>query len=500
MSASPDSRGLKKKKNRHSGSWAATDFWYSKDPQAQALKNVIQKLRLQSLSTSASNTPPSEPEPDSESDTQMSLSVSAAGIPDFTCVLTDELLLKVFSKLPRRQVISNSLVCKRWERLSGKLVTKIRILEWDFLESGRATYRFPNLIDVDMVQCCVKASRNSSIVFNSKWVSVHLGSSRVLGTGFLRKDDILDSAMIDKGVRILAEGCRNLGKIVVINVSEEGLNCLGEECEMLQEIELHCCDDLSLKGVSGIKNLQILRLIGCVDGIYETVISDIGLTILAQACRRLVKLELVGCEGSYDGIKAIGQCCQMLEELSFCDHRMDGGWLAALSYCSNLKTLKLQSCKVIDASPGPDEHLGCCYALEQLHLQRCHLHDKQGVRALFIVCGVIRELVLEDCWGLDNNTLAVATICRNIRVLSLEGCSLLTTEGVELVVLTWKQLTRLRVVSCNNIKDSEITPELAALFTVLKELKWRPDTKSMLSSALEGTGVGQKGGRSFRWK
>lgn len=94
----------------------------------------------------------------------------------------------------------------------------------------------------------------------------------------------------------------------------------------------------------------------------------------------------------------------------------------------------------------------------------------------------------------------VISFCRNIRELSLEGCSLLTTEGLEFVVLSWKQLTRLRVVSCNNIKAGEVTPALATLFSVLKELKWRPDSRSLLSSGLAGTGVGQKGGRSFRWK
>lgn len=89
---------------------------------------------------------------------------------------------------------------------------------------------------------------------------------------------------------------------------------------------------------------------------------------------------------------------------------------------------------------------------------------------------------------------------RNIRSLSLEGCSLLTTEGLESVVLSWKELDRLRVVSCNNIKDSEITAELATLFSVLKELKWQPDSRSMLSASLAGTGIGQKGSRSLRWK
>ncbi|KAL3537029.1 hypothetical protein ACH5RR_000395 [Cinchona calisaya] len=506
MSTSPERSNKttpSKKKNRHSHTASLPDTFQSQ----QALKNaVFLKMRLlhnsASASASASETEP-EPEPESESDSQTHHHLpprrhSSTG-PDFSSRLSDELLLNVFSKLPKTQLISNSTVCKRWCRLNGKLVRAIRVFDWDFIKSGRVIFRFPNLIDVDIVQSCVKCCRNSGILLSNKLVSVHLDSARVSGEGFLKKGDFLDSQEVDRGVRILAEGCGNLRRVVLINVSEVGLNCVAEECETLQEMELHNCDDFALKAVSGCKNLQILRLIGCVDGFYESVISDIGLTILAQGCRRLVKLELVGCEGSYDGIKAMGQCCVMLEELTLCDHRMDGGWLSALSYCGNLKTLKLQSCKSIDVSPGPDEHLGSCSTLEELHLQKCQLWDKPGVRALFLVCEAVRELVFEDCWGLDSNTFAATSICRNIRFLSLEGCSLLTTEGLESIVLSWKQLTRLRVVSCNNIKDSEITPELATLFSVFKELKWRPDSRSLLSSGLAGTGVGQ-GGRSFGFK
>nr|POF02974.1 f-box protein [Quercus suber] len=109
----------------------------------------------------------------------------------------------------------------------------------------------------------------------------------------------------------------SLDHVVIIGASEDGLLSVAKEC----------------------------HLISFVDGFFGSVVSDIGLTILAQGCRRLVRLELCGCEGSYDGIKAIGQCCQMLEELTLSDHKMDGGWLAAVSFCGNLKILKLQSCK-----------------------------------------------------------------------------------------------------------------------------------------------------------
>lgn len=83
-------------------------------------------------------------------------------------------------------------------------------------------------------------------------------------------------------------------------------------------------------------------------------------------------------------------------------------------------------------------------------------------------------------------------------MLYLEGCSLLTTEGLESVIHSWKELQSLRVVSCKHIKDSEISPSLATLFTTLKELKWRPDTKSLLPSSLVGIGMGKKGGKFFK--
>lgn len=297
--------------------------------------------------------------------------------------------------------------------LSGKLIQSIKLLDWEFLESGRLSFRFPNLIDINIVPACINFERNSGILLSTNLFEVYLNSGVLESDGlFVRKEDMLECEGIDRGVRILAEGCRDLRRIVLMNVSEEGLSSLAKECELLQEMELHCCGDLALRAISEFRNLQILKLIGRLSGVYDSVVSDIGMTILAQGCRRLVKLELVGCEGSYDGIKAIGMCCQMLEELTVCNHRMDGGWLSALSYCGNLKTFRIQSCKYIDENPGEDEHLGSCPMLDELHLKQCQMRDKRAVRALFLVCRTIRELVIEDCWGLDNNIFAAATIFR----------------------------------------------------------------------------------------
>lgn len=358
-------------------------------------------------------------------------------------------------------------------------------------------FRFPNLTNVDLVSGCLVSPRNSGILLSHRGVSVHIGSG-FSKTWKVCEDSLLPAEFISRGLKLLASSCPNLRKLAVIGASELGLMDVAEECLTLQELELHQCNDDVLRGIAACTNLQVLRLVANVDGFYSSVVSDIGLTILAQGCKRLVKLELHGCQGSFDGIKAIGQCCLMLEELTICDHRMESGWSAGLWYCENLKTLRFRSCREIDPSPGPHEYLGCCPALERLQFQKCQLRDKKSMRVMLMLCGAVREMVFQDCWGFNNDMFSLASGCRRVEFLLLEGCSLLTTEGLASVILYWKELQSLRVVSCKNIKDSEITPSLSTMFSALKELKWRPDTKSLLPSSLVGTGMGKKGSKFFK--
>ncbi|XAR66124.1 hypothetical protein NMG60_11012218 [Bertholletia excelsa] len=418
-------------------------------------------------------------------------------VTDLTSLLSDEILLQILSKLPLSQRNPNFLVSKRWLNLQGSLVRSLKLLDWDFLLSGRLFLRFPNLVHVDLVPGSIVSPRNSDILYTHKLVSFHIDSD-VCPNGLVPENYLLPEDEVDFGLKVLAGLYPNLRKLKVINASGMGLLSVAEECPNLQELELQKCNDEVLRGIAAFQNVQVLKLICNVNGFYESLVSDMGLTILAAGCGRLVKLELSGCEGSYEGIKAIGQCCRTLRELTITDHRMDGGWLSALSYCENLKILRFQSCKRIDFGSEADEHLGCCPALEFLHLEKCRLRDKQSLKSLFLICENVGEIVLQNCWGLDNDTFSLAGICRRVKSLSLEGCGLLTTEGLESVILSWKELQRIRVVSCNNIKDSDITRALSALFSDLKELKWRPDTKSLLALSLQGTSMGKKGGRIFK--
>ncbi|KAK1431591.1 hypothetical protein QVD17_08051 [Tagetes erecta] len=415
---------------------------------------------------------------------------------DFTSQLSDETLLQILSKADNFGRNSNALVSKLWLGINGCLVRSAKVLDWGFVTSGRMFFRFPNLIDVDLLHGSVVSSNSAK---NGLSFGCEFGPFCVDSDVFVaNRVGLVSVSEVDFGLQTISSSYPNLQRLVVVNCSEIGLLNVAEKCAMLQELVLHCCNDQVLRAIAAFKNLQILKLIGTVDGLYCSLVSDIGLTILAQGCKRLVKLELRGCEGSYDGIRAIGQCCQMLEELTFWDHRMDDGWLSALCYCENLKSLRLVSCKRIDQSPGLDEHLGCCRMLERVHLERCQLRDKQSLRALFLVCQSVREMVFKDCWGLKDGMFLNASFCRRLKFLSLEGCSRLTTNGLETVVLSLKELENLRVISCKNIKEDEVSPALSTLFYNLKNLKWTPDNRSLLSTSLSGSGFGKRGGKFFK--
>ncbi|KAG4163025.1 hypothetical protein ERO13_D01G146850v2 [Gossypium hirsutum] len=79
---------------------------------------------------------------------------------------------------------------------------------------------------------------------------------------------------------------------------------------------------------------------------------------------------------------------------------------------------------------------------------------------------------------------------RRVKLLSLEGCSLLTTEGLEAVILSWQDLENLIVVSCKNINESDISPALATLFSILKELFLQLHLDPASSNTLPTSGNG----------
>ncbi|CAM6108743.1 unnamed protein product [Calypogeia fissa] len=564
---------------------------------------------------------------------------------DITAALSDALLQRILLAIPESARVPCSLVCHRWLRAVGKLQRSLRLLDWQFLESGRLVQRFPNLTDLDLTWACIRdVPRNNSILLAMPQLILPLHpyvtrEDKTFSMEACIRSQQVSPEALDRGLAVLATGCPDLqrlrfvdvsnnhgpggsfsewefvsanekaglqpvhmlrdvsgdgenkagkdgekargdgGEMVVVrngenavrdesldildqagtrvvkddnadsgmkkagpntdagvkntvgsnlvdavegkntsaptkaggesdgelrkkggqqqgkgsnNQGEAGLVTLAKGCPTLQDLEVHQCTDETITSIVTCQNVQILRLVGTVPGFSNCSFTDVGLTILANRCRRLLRLELSGCEASFAGIAAIGQCCMMLEELTLSSTGFQEGWVAALGYFQSLITLRLESCKYIDRRPGPTEHIKSCQTLEKLQLVCCDLRDRSGLAALLTVCANTRELEYQDCWGLDDESFALAATCKKVRLLSLDGCSLVTAAGLETVAMACKELQRLRVVYCSNIRDSEISPDFGNVVVMLKEFRWRPDTKSLLSST---TAIAQTG----RW-
>ncbi|KAM0016319.1 putative leucine-rich repeat domain superfamily [Helianthus debilis subsp. tardiflorus] len=203
------------------------------------------------------------------------------------------MLLRILLKVPEK---SNLLVLKNWLNLNGRLMKSIRVFYWGFVTSGRMFSRFPNLIDADLIL-------GSVIVINiqKKWnpsLGCEFGAFCIDSDVSLPNNlDLVPVSEVDLGLQSLCSKYTNLQRLVVANCSEIGLLNVADGCSTMQELVLHCCDDQVLRGIAEFKNLQILKLVGTV-GVAAVVCkwwwSDIGLSILAQGCKRLVKLELRG--------------------------------------------------------------------------------------------------------------------------------------------------------------------------------------------------------------
>ncbi|PPD98638.1 hypothetical protein GOBAR_DD04325 [Gossypium barbadense] len=106
--------------------------------------------------------------------------------------------------------------------------------------------------------------------------------------------------------------------------------------------------------------------------------------------------------------------------------------------------------------------------------------------------GLLSVAMMSLCHANDFEMLSNAMKFKSWRVklLSLEGCSLLTTEGLEAVILSWQDLENLIVVSCKNINESDISPALATLFSILKELFLQLHLDPASSNTLPTSGNG----------
>ena len=126
---------------------------------------------------------------------------------DLTLLLSDRILLRIFTRLPQNP-FPLSLVCRRWLRLQGLLRHSIKLHDWSFLENGGMTSRFPNLTHVDLVPASIPSQQNACIFLTHESITVALGSDSK--ENFLPYDQQLAPSLLGQGLKLLAQECLGL--------------------------------------------------------------------------------------------------------------------------------------------------------------------------------------------------------------------------------------------------------------------------------------------------
>jgi hypothetical protein len=107
--------------------------------------------------------------------------------------------------------------------------------------------------------------------------------------------DLSVSRIADKHIRIMAQKCRSLEKLMLIlcDVKDETLSIFAQNCPNLKEVSLAHCG---------------------------TYITDEGLLALGEHCHSLVSVSVWGCRHITDkAIIFLTQNCPRLETITFCD-------------------------------------------------------------------------------------------------------------------------------------------------------------------------------------
>uniref|UniRef100_A0ACD5YSD3 Uncharacterized protein n=1 Tax=Avena sativa TaxID=4498 RepID=A0ACD5YSD3_AVESA len=237
----------------------------------------------------------------------------------------------------------------------------------------------------------------------------------------------------DKGLKVVALGCRNLRQLHIIG------------CKLITDNLLHAVSKSCL-------NLEELGAAGC------NGITDAGISALADGCRNMKSLDISKCSKVGDPgvckIAEVSSSSLVSLKLLNCSRASNESIYALAEFCCNLETLIIGGCR--DISDGSIEALAlaCRSSLRSLRMDWCLKITDASLRSLLCNCKLLAAIDVGCC---DQITDAAfegmeANVLRSeLRVLKINNCVSLTVVGVSSVIESCKALEYLDVRSCPQV-------------------------------------------------
>eukprot|EP00899_Mesostigma_viride_P025261 jgi/Mesvir1/591/Mv02032-RA.1 len=204
----------------------------------------------------------------------------------------------------------------------------------------------------------------------------------------------------------------------------------------LREWEDVCVKDDGLAAVlQNCLQLEVLNLVG-----WDRL-TDAGITMVGDSCRRLRKLDVSElCGGFTDqGLAAMAPNLGALEVLraSSCDAVTDVSLVALARHCPRLKDADVSFCEVGDE--GITALVRHC-ALVKLRAAGCTRVSDVGMAAISERCGQLVGLSISRCGGVSNTgIMAVVSRCSALRSIDIDK-RCMTERDVQAVRDAWPNL------------------------------------------------------------
>lgn len=353
-------------------------------------------------------------------------------------LITDEVIVKIFSNLSSDQLSKSSRVCGRWYRLVwDPLLWKHIVIQSEGINVDKALKYLTKRLSFNTPTVCVLVE---SICLN--------GCER----------------LSDKGLHTIAKRCSELRRLELqgcSNISNEALFEVTSYCVNLEHLDVTGCPcvtsisltDQMLMQASAHHLRQIhLRFLDMTD-CYA--LDDEGLRTVSLHCSHLRFLYLRRCVRIGDnGLQFIAHYCSGIRELSISDCRKitDFG-LCELAKLDDLRYLSVAKCdKVSDV--GIIHITKHCRKLRYLNMRGCEAVSDDAMDVLARNCSRIRSLDIGKCDVTDEGLQVLAQNCSQLKKLSLKSCDAITDSGVKAIAKQCRNLQQLNIQDCHVTVDA----------------------------------------------
>ncbi|KAJ8533789.1 hypothetical protein K7X08_007113 [Anisodus acutangulus] len=260
-------------------------------------------------------------------------------------------------------------------------------------------------------------------------------------------------SITDIGLGCIAVGCRKLRLLSLrwcLGAGDLGVGLIAIKCKEIRTLDLSYLPITNecLSSISKLQYLEDLVLEGCYG------IDDNSLASLEQGCKSLKTLDMSSCQNvSHVGLSSLTSCAGCLRQLILAyGSPVTPAVADSLQKLSGLQSVKLDGCQV--TCSGLKAIGNWCVSLKELSLRKCLGVTDEGLCSLVTKHKDLRKLDITCCRKITHVSIShITNSCASLTSLRMESCTLVPREAFVLIGQRCQYLEEL------DLTDNEIDDE-----------------------------------------